>query len=238
MVLLLGRLARCLFIAEPVKQKGCKHLLAPPPQDLKAGPPEQPDPPEFELVSVTEDDLPAVETPTSPNVSPLDGLSVDSQSQTLPADPEDARPPAAPGPGMPVIKVQPFIRGEVTCLPSANHKRPDRTLAAEIKRKVFAEILPSAPAEEDHVVKSWKSRVVSHRRHLLVALGIALALALVLGVGLGGQFPPDTAQRSKLIFRKVQPGFDLTRNCISSFVRTFTDIRSVCQEESQSSALG
>ncbi|TWW80273.1 Transmembrane protease serine 3 [Takifugu flavidus] len=74
-----------------------------------AGPPGQPDPPEFELVSVTEDDLPAVETPTTLNVSPLDSLSVDSQSQKLPANGEDARREAAPSAGMPVIKVQPFM---------------------------------------------------------------------------------------------------------------------------------
>lgn len=65
-------------------------------------------------MSVTEDDLPPVQTPTSPNVSPLDSLSVDSQSQTLAAKPEDDRREAAPSPGMPIIKVQPFIRGEVT----------------------------------------------------------------------------------------------------------------------------
>lgn len=81
-------------------------------------PPEQPDP--LEVVSVTEDDLPAVQTPTSPNVSPLDSLSVDSQSQSVAAKDEPGE--AAPSPAMPVIKVQPFIRGEVTCLPSANHK--------------------------------------------------------------------------------------------------------------------
>lgn len=88
--------------------------MMPSTQDLKPRPPEQPDPPEFELVSVTEDDLPAVETPTTLNVSPLDSLSVDSQSQNLPAKPEDDRREAAPSAGMPVIKVQPFIHGEVT----------------------------------------------------------------------------------------------------------------------------
>lgn len=73
---------------------------------------------------VTEDDLPAVETPTSPNVSPLDSLSVDSQSQEVPAKPEDEQREAAHSPAMPIVKVQPFIRGEVTCLPSANQKSP------------------------------------------------------------------------------------------------------------------
>lgn len=65
-------------------------------------------------MSVTEDDLPTVQTPTSPNVSPLNSLSVDSQSQNV----------AAKHDNMPTIKVQPFIRGEVTCLPSANQKAP------------------------------------------------------------------------------------------------------------------
>lgn len=67
-------------------------------------------------MSVTEDDLPTVETPTSPNVSPLDSLSVDSQSQHIPAKPEGDQRGAAPSPSMPIIKVQPFIHGEVTCL--------------------------------------------------------------------------------------------------------------------------
>lgn len=96
-----------------MKQKGSKLPLAPPTQE-QVGPPEQPEPLEFELVSVTEDDLPAVETPTSPTVSPLDGLSVDGQSHAVPADPEDERRGAAPSPGMAVINVQPFVHGEVT----------------------------------------------------------------------------------------------------------------------------
>lgn len=119
-------LAICLY--DKLQRWSRKHLIyrsvAPPTQDLKARPPEQPDPPEFELVPVTEDDLPAVETPTSPNVSPLDSLSVDSQSQEVPAKPEDEQREAAHSPAMPIIKVQPFIRGEVTCLPSANQKSP------------------------------------------------------------------------------------------------------------------
>lgn len=66
------------------------------------------------MVSVTEDDLLAVETPTTLNVSPPDSRSVDSQSENVPATPEEHKRAAAPSPSMPVTKVQPFIHGEVT----------------------------------------------------------------------------------------------------------------------------
>lgn len=48
---------------------------------------------------------------------------------------------------------------------------------------------------EEDFVKSWKSRLLSHCRHLLVVLCITVAIILALGIGLGGQF---------LIFRKSE----------------------------------
>lgn len=61
---------------------------------------------------MTEEDLPAVETPNTLNVSPLGSFAADSQSENVPAKPEENRPPAAPSPSMPVTKVQPFLSGE------------------------------------------------------------------------------------------------------------------------------
>ncbi|XP_058477332.1 transmembrane protease serine 3 isoform X2 [Solea solea] len=71
---------------------------------------EQPDPSRIEVVSVTEEDLPTVETPSTVNVSPLGSFTADSQSDNNSARPEDLQP--APSPTMPVTKVQPFMRDE------------------------------------------------------------------------------------------------------------------------------
>ncbi|KAM8858176.1 transmembrane protease serine 3-like [Synchiropus picturatus] len=64
---------------------------------------EPPDASRIEVVSVTEEDLPVVETPTTVNVSPLG--SFDSAPGEPPAGPD-------PSPGMPVTKVQPFMAEE------------------------------------------------------------------------------------------------------------------------------
>ncbi|KAM9346899.1 transmembrane protease serine 3 [Symphorus nematophorus] len=80
---------------------------ATPPTEVKAEAPEQPDPTRIEVVSVTEDDLPTVETPNTLNVSPLGSLAADPQSEEVdPATPEHNK---APSPSMPITKVQPFI---------------------------------------------------------------------------------------------------------------------------------
>ncbi|XP_051260251.1 transmembrane protease serine 3 [Dicentrarchus labrax] len=75
---------------------------ATPPTELKV--PEQPDPSKIEVVSVTEEDLPTVETPNTLNVSPLGSFATDPPSEN-----DSAKPPAAPSPMMPVTKVQPFF---------------------------------------------------------------------------------------------------------------------------------
>ncbi|KAM3862203.1 transmembrane protease serine 3 [Diretmus argenteus] len=62
--------------------------------------PEQSDPSRIEVVSVTDEDLPEVETPTTVNVSPIDNAVNDSATPEL---------PAAPSPTMPITKVQPFM---------------------------------------------------------------------------------------------------------------------------------
>ncbi|XP_065818361.1 transmembrane protease serine 3 [Labrus bergylta] len=82
---------------------------AAPPTEPKAEAPEQPDPSKIEVVSVTEEDLPTVETPNTLNVSPLGSLDADAQSENEPAKPEESKPPAAPCPSMPITKVQTFM---------------------------------------------------------------------------------------------------------------------------------
>lgn len=70
------------------------------------------------MVSVTEEDLPTVETPNTLNVSPLGSFAAESLSENNSAKPEENKPAAAPSPNMPITKVQPFIAG----------KTPDLTL--------------------------------------------------------------------------------------------------------------
>nr|XP_046259662.1 transmembrane protease serine 3 [Scatophagus argus] len=83
---------------------------ATPPTDFNAEAPEQPDPSKIEVVSVTEEDLPTVETPNTLNVSPLGSLAAVPRSENDSAKPEEPKPPAAPpSPTMPITKVQPFI---------------------------------------------------------------------------------------------------------------------------------
>lgn len=108
-----------------------------PHQNLKSGPPERRDPLEIEVVSVTEDDLPTVETPTTLNVSPLDSHSVDSQSENVPATPEEHQQAAASSPSMPVTKVQPFIHGEVTWRSTANQTPPSVDLLSSVSDQCF-----------------------------------------------------------------------------------------------------
>ncbi|XP_060910010.1 transmembrane protease serine 3 [Labrus mixtus] len=82
---------------------------AAPPTEPKAEAPEQPDPSKIEVVSVTEEDLPTVETPNTLNVSPLGSFDADAQSENGPAKPEESKPPAAPSLSMPITKVQTFM---------------------------------------------------------------------------------------------------------------------------------
>ncbi|KAI4805257.1 hypothetical protein KUCAC02_009883, partial [Chaenocephalus aceratus] len=83
-----------------------------PPTELKTVAPEQPDPSRIEVVSVTEEDLPTVETPNTLNVSPLGSFVAVLQTENSSAKPEDTQPPAAPSPIMPITKVQPFMHEE------------------------------------------------------------------------------------------------------------------------------
>ncbi|XP_028248739.1 transmembrane protease serine 3 isoform X2 [Parambassis ranga] len=71
--------------------------------------PENSDPSKIEVVSVTEEDLPTVETPNTLNVSPLSSFATDPQSEKDPAKALEVQPSAAPSTGMPITKVQPFI---------------------------------------------------------------------------------------------------------------------------------
>lgn len=85
----------------------------------ESAPPEQPEYHSIEVVSVTEEDLPNVETPTTLNVSPL-GSPPDSP---VPPAAEEVQPGAPASPTMPITKVQPFMNGEA--------KTPSRPYAME-----------------------------------------------------------------------------------------------------------
>ncbi|XP_034042193.1 transmembrane protease serine 3 [Thalassophryne amazonica] len=63
----------------------------------------------IDIVSLTEEDLPTVETPTTANVSPLGSYIASPQQEERPVSPEEPEVPAAPSPGMPITKVQPFM---------------------------------------------------------------------------------------------------------------------------------
>ncbi|KAK2906424.1 transmembrane protease serine 3 [Channa argus] len=76
---------------------------------IPAESPEQPDPSRIEVISVTEEDLPIVETPKTLNVSSLGSFAADPQSEKDSAKPEEPNPPATPSTTMPITKVQPFI---------------------------------------------------------------------------------------------------------------------------------
>lgn len=71
-------------------------------------PQEQPEPTHIEVVSVTEEDLPPVDTPTTFNVSPLGSFSAGAPE----SQPEEKNQEKPSSPGMPVTKVQPFLTGE------------------------------------------------------------------------------------------------------------------------------
>uniref|UniRef100_A0AAV2K2N7 Uncharacterized protein n=1 Tax=Knipowitschia caucasica TaxID=637954 RepID=A0AAV2K2N7_KNICA len=62
----------------------------------------------IEVVSVTEEDLPTVETPNILIVSPLDSFVTEPNGHPERELPEES-PPTAPSPSMPITKVQPFL---------------------------------------------------------------------------------------------------------------------------------
>ncbi|XP_016419390.1 transmembrane protease serine 3 [Sinocyclocheilus rhinocerous] len=70
-------------------------------------------PEKIEVVSVTEDDIPSVDTPTLLNASPLDSSSAspapDDSTVKPTKDPLTETPSAQPSLSMPVTKVQPFV---------------------------------------------------------------------------------------------------------------------------------
>ncbi|XP_052348606.1 junction-mediating and -regulatory protein-like [Oncorhynchus keta] len=75
---------------------------------------EQTDTWRIEVVSVTDDDLPTVDTPTTLNVSSLDSPNDTPLPDTAKPEPTTepkAPPPAPPSPAMPITKVQPFMNG-------------------------------------------------------------------------------------------------------------------------------
>ncbi|XP_052005009.1 transmembrane protease serine 3 [Xyrauchen texanus] len=120
---------------------------------------EQIDPERIEVVSVTEEDIPAIDTPTTLNVSPLDSpsasLAPDSSivkpafEDTASKDPltEVANNVSAQSsPSMPVTKVQPFVTVEE---------------------------------------KTFRGSLYASRMEILIGACVLLALIVVLGIGLG-----------------------------------------------------
>ncbi|XP_061923171.1 uncharacterized protein tmprss3a [Entelurus aequoreus] len=77
--------------------------------ELRVEASEQPNSSKVELVSVTEEDLPTIETPNTINVSPLGSLNADSYSENKLSKPAESQTSTACSPTMPVTKVQPFI---------------------------------------------------------------------------------------------------------------------------------
>ncbi|CAB1417869.1 unnamed protein product [Pleuronectes platessa] len=88
--------------------------------DTSTPPSEHKDPSRIEVVSVTEEDLPIVETPNTVNVSPLGSFTAVSLSDNNSAKPEEPQSPAPPSLTMPITKVQPFIQAMVSSLAFAN----------------------------------------------------------------------------------------------------------------------
>ena len=75
-------------------------------------------PPDLEVVSVTEEELPSVETPNTLNVSPLGSPTESPTTAKEPRGAEEGPPKAPSSPTMPVTKVQPFMNGEAKALPA------------------------------------------------------------------------------------------------------------------------
>lgn len=87
----------------------------------------------LEVVSVTDEDLPVVETPTTFNVSSFSSqrsrsihfYDPETRDPHVPAEASAPLPvyktyniQIPPSPGVPIIKVQPFLAGKMTSLPS------------------------------------------------------------------------------------------------------------------------
>lgn len=73
-------------------------------------------------MSVTEEDLPPVDTPTTLNVSPLGSFAAAAESQPEEEHQEEHQEERPPSPGMPVTKVQPFLAGETpNCSTHSSH---------------------------------------------------------------------------------------------------------------------
>lgn len=116
-----------------------------------------------------------------------------------------------PAPACPSLRCSPSSTVRSHACPSANRKplaalRSDSTLVwvwphhSENKKNCFVKIVFFYVSTEDDFVKSWKSRLLSHRRHLLVVLCITVAIILALGIGLGGQFLFSIRVKKKKIF--------------------------------------
>ncbi|KAK0136014.1 Transmembrane protease serine 3 [Merluccius polli] len=84
--------------------------MSPPPSQVpEPAPPDQPEYGQIEVVSVSEEDLPVVETPNTLNVSPLGSPPESPGAAEEAAGAEEGHPGAPPSPAMPITKVQPFM---------------------------------------------------------------------------------------------------------------------------------
>ncbi|KAJ8352588.1 hypothetical protein SKAU_G00240640 [Synaphobranchus kaupii] len=145
----------------PLPEEEAEAAAVSAPNDEKEAVQEEPDPSRIEVVSVTDEELPTVETPTTINVSPLaspdgtlplEGTAVDPENPSLNGEsqnpPTDSPTPAPPSPGMPITKVQPFLN-------------------------------------DDLAEKTLRGRILARRMELLVAACVLVALCLAIGIGVG-----------------------------------------------------
>ncbi|XP_061089904.1 transmembrane protease serine 3 [Conger conger] len=151
----------------PLAEKEAEAAADSTPTEEKEAVKEEPDPSRIEVVSVTDEELPAVETPTTINVSPLgspESLPLEgTDPEKPPLNAESLNPPTDPpapppqSPGMPSTKVQPFLNGMETT--------PIR--------------------EYDLAEKTLRGRILARRMELLIGACVLVILCLAIGIGVG-----------------------------------------------------
>ncbi|KAG7463650.1 hypothetical protein MATL_G00178930 [Megalops atlanticus] len=141
---------------------------------------EEQDPSRIEVVSVTDEELPAVETPNTINVSPFS-----SPDGTPPPDDSAAEPEGATS-----AEPQNPLRTPLRPLPAPACLSP-RGSSCQSCPSSQASLSPSvhsrcAPAEDDFAEeKTLRGRLLARRTELLIGACVAVALILAIGIGVG-----------------------------------------------------
>ncbi|XP_051565870.1 transmembrane protease serine 3 isoform X3 [Myxocyprinus asiaticus] len=120
---------------------------------------EQIDPERIEVVSVTEEDIPAIDTPATLNVSPLDS------------------PSASPAPDSSIVK--PAF--EDTASKDLSTEVPNNVSAQSSPSMPVTKVQPFVTVEE----KTFRGSLYASRMEILIGACVLLALIVVLGIGLG-----------------------------------------------------